>query len=261
MDLLAQLDNPLEPKQKGTPINVGPVVGYNRSLHSADISSFAAEDAPCPVFQNGSANGFFVGANVEIPLDGVKNSKQSIIARVLYNSMPASFEQEGLENERGGYPSKAVTPEGRDTLVYSTTRHANEITYNMVTLEAQYKLNFIEDIPLGVIVGPTFDLALARDQDQTMQLLTPANARFLEADANPGQYRDDGRTFVAAEGEIENSNAFRFGIKFGLQYEINLQGFFVVPSFNYNFGITNLSADDDWRVSALQFGVDVRFPL
>jgi hypothetical protein len=35
---------------------------------------------------------------------------------------------------------------------------------------------------------------------------------------------------------------------------------YVVPNFNYNFGVTSLSADDDWRVSALQFGVDIRFP-
>ncbi len=255
-----QLDDPLAPTKAAIPFYFGPVVGYNRVLHSADITTFNQQAVPCPVFQNGSANGYFFGMSFEYLLGGAKDSKSSIIARLLYNSMPASFEVEGDE-----YPSTANLPDGTTTIINSSTQHKNEVIYNMITAEAQYKLNLF-DTQFGVIVGPTFDFALTKDQNQTYSLLTPKEARFNqvspEEQAAQGiSYSDDGRTLIAKEGEIPNSSALRVGIKFGVQYEILLAGgFYIVPNFNYNFGVTNLSADDDWRVSALQMGIDIRFP-
>jgi hypothetical protein len=255
-----QLDDPLKPNAPAIPFYFGPVVGYNRVLHSADITTFNYEAVQCPIFQNGSANGYFFGMSFEYLLGGAKNSTSSIIARVLYNSMPASFEVEGDE-----YPSTAQRDNLPDTVIYSSTEHKNEVIYDMLTVEAQYKLNLF-DTEFGLIVGPTFDFAMTKEQNQTYSLLTPAEAKFNqispEEQAAQGiSYSDDGRTLIAKEGEIPNSSALRVGIKFGVQYEIILSGgFYVVPSFNYNFGVTNLSADDDWRVSALQLGIDVRFP-
>lgn len=252
-------DTPLGPVSSATPFYLGPVVGYNRVLHSADIGTFG-EEILCPVFQNGTANGYFFGISFEYLLGSPKNSKSSIIARLLYNSMPASFEVEGDE-----FPSVAKRKDGSDTIVLSSTRHVNEVIYDMVSLDIQYKLNLF-DTQFGVIVGPTFDMALTRDQDQTLELLKPEFAQFIGAapgaPVEPGiSYRNNGRTLVVQEGEIPNSNALRIGIKFGVQYEIILNnGFYIVPNFNYNFGVTNLSNDDDWRVSALQLGVDIRFP-
>lgn len=255
-----QLDNPLVPTKATIPFYFGPVVGYNRVMHSADLTTFNDEAVQCPIFQNGSANGYFFGMSFEYLLGGAKDSKSSIIARVLYNSMPASFEVKGDE-----YPSNAIRPGKSDTLVYSSTQHKNEVVYNMMTVEAQYKLNLF-DTEFGVIVGPTFDFAMTKTQNQTFSLLTPKEARFIQATpaeqaAKGIKYSDDGRTLIAAEGEIPNSNALRVGIKFGVQYEIILNnGFYIVPNFNYNFGVTNLSSVDDWRVSALQMGIDIRFP-
>lgn len=254
------IDNPLAPTQAAIPFYFGPVVGYNRVLHSADLSTFNEEAVACPVFQNGSANGYFFGISFEYLLGGAKNSTSSIIARLLYNSMPANFEVEG-----SNYPSMALLPDNRDTVIFSSVTHKNEVIYDMITFEAQYKLNLFESL-FGVVVGPTFDFAMTKDQNQTVQLVEPSYAKFQEVpladqQAQGIRYSADGRTLIAKEGEIPNSSAFRFGLKFGVQYEIILNsGMYIVPSFNYNFGVTNLSSDDDWRVSALQLGVDVRFP-
>lgn len=249
----SQSNNPLAPQKEVIPFYIGPVVGYNRVLHSAELQTFESE-VPCPVFENGSANGFFFGISFEYLLGGAKNSTQSIIARLLYNSMPASFEVTG-----DVYPSILTDAQGNQTQVSSSTNHINEVTYDMVSFDVQYKFNFIETF--GLIVGPTFDYALTRDQDQLFQLVTPDNAKFEQAPDSEFEYSEDGRTLIAATGEIPNSSAFRAGIKFGVQYEIILNsGMYIVPNFNYNYGITNLSADDDWRVNALQFGVDIRFP-
>lgn len=254
------LDDPLAPTKSVIPFYFGPVIGYNRVLHSADISTFNEEAVACPVFQNGSANGFFAGISFEYLLGGAKNSTSSIIARLLYNSMPANFEVEGDR-----YPSNAVRPNNTDTLIYSSVSHKNEVIYDMITFEAQYKLNLF-DSEFGIVVGPTFDFALTKDQNQTVQLVEPDYAKFIEVtpeeQAKQGiKYSADGRTLIAKEGEIPNSNALRIGLKFGVQYEIILNsGMYIVPGFNYNYGVTNLSSDDDWRVSAIQIGVDIRFP-
>jgi hypothetical protein len=251
--VFSQSNNPLAPKKEVIPFYIGPVVGYNRVLHSAELQTFESA-VPCPVFENGSANGYFFGISFEYLLGGAKNSTQSIIARLLYNSMPASFEVVGDE-----YPSVLTDNEGNQTEVMSSTNHINEVTYDMISFDVQYKFNFVETF--GVIVGPTFDFALTKDQEQLFQLVTPENARFEQKPDSEFEYSDDGRTLIAASGDIPNSSAFRAGIKFGVQYEIILNsGMYIVPNFNYNYGITNLSADDDWRVSALQFGVDIRFP-
>lgn len=254
-------DNPLAPVSSATPFYFGPVVGYNRVLHSAEIATFNTIDVPCPVFENGSANGYFFGLSFEYLLGSAKNSTSSIIARLLYNSMPASFEAEGDE-----FPSRVTNIEtGKTTVENSSTKNLNEVVYDMITFETQFKLNLFETT-FGIVAGPTFDFAMTKEQTQTLELLTPENARFAKADDDPAtldgpRYSEDGRTLIAKEGEIENSNALRVGIKFGVQYEIILNnGFYIVPSFNYNFGVTNLSDDDDWRVSALQLGIDVRFP-
>ena len=91
-------DNPLAPAQEGNPFYVGPVFGYNRVMHNTNkpAVSIDQEGAPkCPNFENGSANGFFAGLSYELPLGEAANSKSSIIGRVLYNTFPSYFEQQG----------------------------------------------------------------------------------------------------------------------------------------------------------------------
>jgi len=61
------------------------------------------------------------------------------------------------------------------------------------------------------------------------------------------------------EGDIQDVSKLRIGLKVGLQYEINIPGqFYLVPAVYYNLGLTNLSQEEDWRVSALQIGLDIR---
>jgi hypothetical protein len=35
----------------------------------------------------------------------------------------------------------------------------------------------------------------------------------------------------------------------------------IVPAMYYNFGVTNLSSQESWRVNALQVGVDLRWAV
>lgn len=248
-------DNPLGTPTRKRPLFLGPCVGYNRSMHSGELSSFAS-DNQCPKFKNGSGTGFFAGFTVEFQLGNYKASTSSLIFRFLYNSLPASFVVNG-----GVYPTR-MWQNDQWVEIYQNVEHKKEVKYNIFTFEPLYKSNILSK--LGVIVGPTFDFAMTSTDQQTMSLVppTPANATLA---IGPGRtaddYSPDRRTlFVKKSSDIDNVSKFRLGIKFGLQYEILMKGYYIVPGIHYNFGVTQLSSRETWRVNALQLGVDIRFP-
>lgn len=263
-----ELEDPLRPFQEERPIFIGPVAGYNRVFHSVSLKSFADAGneniAPCPTFENGQDNGFFIGFTYEHILGDFKNSNSSIIVRAMYQTMPSYLE---IIGDR--YPSlvSIVDNNGnviKQDMIYSSTIHTLEVDYSMVTLEAVYKINPFDGTTLGFTIGPTFDYALSAKFNQQFKLKEPLNARFRRAD-NWEQlgirYENNDRTIVVNDGDIPNSSKLRFALKAGVQYEILMGRMYVVPSINYNFGITNLESNQSWRVSDLQAGIDVRFSL
>jgi hypothetical protein len=256
--------DPLKPIHVAAPVYIGPVIGYNRAMHTVDLASF--DDAICPRFTDGQANGFFVGMSFEQHLGkDAQSSTSSFIFRVLYNTMPAS-----LEVSENPIPSLVTIVDAQgnpvsEEIINSSTLHTQDITYSMFTAEVMYKINPIPGIPLGFTIGPTFDFAMTRNQDQRYNLVLPLEAQFRineeEAQLRGYRYINDNRTIVVKEGEIPNSNGFRFGIKTGMQIELLAGKWTVVPGIFYNLGVTNLSSVEDWRVNVLQMGVDFRYAL
>lgn len=251
--------NPLGPGKTSSAIYLGPVAGYNRSMHSVRLSSFV-DDPLCPFFENGSNNGFYAGMSYEQLIGNPKNSRHSIIARVLYSSLPSSFTKEG-----DTYPSLVDDGHGGYTTVNSSTRHSIDVSYNLLSVEVMYKFNALGN--LGLTAGPTFDFPLKKTLTQVYQIVSPDNVQFKVDSAfvatHPGaKYQDNNRTIIVRDGNIPNSSSFRFGLKLGLQYEFIMNGrYYIVPAIYYNLGLTNLSSDESWKVNALQAGVDVRFAL
>jgi hypothetical protein len=97
---------------------------------------------PCPTFVNPNDNGFYVGFSYEQLLGDYKNSNSSIIARIMYQTMPSYKEVGGRR-----YPQVVdiIDPNtglsiGQQT-VYSTLLNTDQISYSMVTLDVVYKIN------------------------------------------------------------------------------------------------------------------------
>jgi hypothetical protein len=263
-------DDPLNPKIKKTPFLVGPVIGYNKVMHSVTLETSNIDAVPCPSFQNGSSNGFFVGASAEFLLGGPKNSKSSVIVRLLYNTFPAKMEQQSFNAGTGGLPS--VKPDG--TSILTDVLYTNAIAYNTISLDLAYKFNFMDN--LGVVAGPTFDYAMTATQNQRTSLISdPKDGAAFKmvsaADqaklgisytdfANPAAGTAP-KTIIVKQGDIPGKQSLRIALKLGLQYEILTKGgMIIVPGIAYNFGVTNVD-DHSWKVSAIQIGVDVRFAL
>jgi len=266
---------PLQPAKKAPRIYVGPVIGYNRSLHSSSFRSIA-DDQLCPTFESGTDHGYFIGGSFEYLLGNPRDSKSSIIARVLYNSIPGKYTQPGDR-----LPSLGPNNE----TIISEIQHTADITYKTLDFEVVYKLNLFNS-NFGVVVGPTFGIVMDASRTQKMAIIDPSNAVFsgsqgnLDAmfDANTKLFENYGRTRVVAHQEwnppapvsgtkpVEslkdaNWSGSRLGVKAGAQYEIVVGRVLVVPCMYYNFAITEVSANDNLRINALQLGVDIRFAL
>lgn len=246
--------NPLEPEQLSSAIYLGPVVGYNNSMHSVDLASFAS-DPLCPFFTNGSSSGFHVGFFYEQVIGGI-TSKHSLVGRLLYNSLPAYFEKVGDE-----YPSLVDDGAGGYTTVLSSTEHTVDVTYNLVSLDIMYKFNAVAGLVLTV--GPSIDFVMSNKLTQKYAITKPDNVQFKPV---PGYtYEDNNRTIVVYDGDIGKGmpvSSTRFALKFGVQYEIITGGKIdFIPGFFYNLGLTNATQNEDWKVSAIQASIDIRFAL
>ncbi|MCS6965528.1 MAG: hypothetical protein NZ473_01995 [Candidatus Kapabacteria bacterium] len=263
--LWAQLEpSPLAPEIVPPRIFIGPATGYNRSFHTANIASFATQ-TECPVFERGSANGFFLGVTAEYILGDPKTSRSSVIMRITFDNLPTNFELAG-----DNYPSRlTATIDGRDTqvVVSTSTQHVAEVSYYTLNAELLYRLD-IGGLPVGIVVGPTFGFPIKGTFQQRYELTSPdfveiAGRRYIPVfardTADPTlRYTNNDRTIIVRDGDIEERSGFRLGVKAGLQYELTFGRWRLIPGIYYNFGVTKVTSRENWRVNALQMGVDFR---
>lgn len=260
--LFAQDDtSPINMTYEREPIYLGFTFGYNRVLHQVTKPTNDLEKELCPTFENGEDNGFWAGITYEHFFGKIESSTQSLIFRALYSTYPSYLEIAGQEypkNVRIYEDGKLVDSKIENTAVINK----DVVDYSVLSFEIAYKIKPISGINLGITVGPAFDYAITSTNRQTFELLTPENAQFKEVSGKEYTYEDNNRTIVIADGDILESQQLRIGLKVGLQYEINIPGgWYIVPVVYYNFGLTNLSNALDWRVDALQMGIDIRRPI
>ncbi len=257
VEMNAQGDaSPIEPEETGTAILIGPCAGINNVSQSADKLATFAGDPYCPFFDGGAGKGFYFGMTYEYQIGKNKaQSTSSIITRVMYSTFPGSMDSEGDE-----WPS-LIEDQSNPTgwsVIRSSTKHDLDISYSLAVIEFVYKENFIEGNPVGITVGPTIGIPIQNQVTQEYNLVEPENVQFAEVAGY--EYKNGRRTVVVQDGEIEEATAVRVGIKFGLQYELILgENYFIVPAIYYNYGVTKVKADEDWRINAFQFGVDLRY--
>ena len=248
-------DDPLGAADTKTKIYMGPVVGYNSVTHAADQLATFADDAYCPHFTGGTGQGFFFGWTYEHHFGKAEETTRSIIGRVMYSMYPGAMDVAGDE-----YPSLVPDPNSPTEvqIVRSATKHSVEIDYNVLAIEIMYKQNLSVDIPLGITVGPTFEIPMTKNILQEYSIVTPDNVQF--ANVAGYTYSDDMRTVTLKDGEIDNASGIRIGLKVGVQYEIILmQQWYMVPAVYYNFSLLNVKSDEDYRINAFQVGIDFRY--
>jgi len=261
-------NTPIVPTYDRDPIYLGFTFGYNRVNHSVTKPTNDLQKNLCPQFENGSDNGFWAGITFEHFFGAFESSKSSLIIRALYSTYPSYLEVVGQE-----YP-KNIRYDGNgdgiiDTsqIVKTSVTNKDVVEYNVASVELAFKIKPITGINFGITIGPTIDYAITATNKQSFELTKPTNAQFIRLPDqvikdNNYKYENNDRSLVFYDGDIEEAQQLRFGLKIGLQYEINLPGkWYIAPAVYYNLGLTNLQKDLDWRVHALQIGIDIRRPI
>lgn len=247
---LGARSNPLVPEKSAPRVYVGPVVGYNNSLHSSGFQSVAG-DVLCPDFTQGTENGYYFGMSVEYLLGKPRDSKSSLIGRVVYSYLPGAYTEEGDRlpslNENGD-------------VVFSTVDHTADIQYSIIEIEAIYKLNLFNS-NFGVVIGPTAGIVMNSARIQQMNIVEPLNATFDPLFCPTCEYTNNNRTVITARDDMPDRSGVRVAVKAGVQYEIAVGKLLFVPCVYYNFGITTVSPANNLRINSLQMGFDLRFAL
>ena len=177
------------------------------------------------------------------------------------------------------YPSKLLGSSTSSQVVESSVNHVTVVKYSLLNMEVMYRFN-LPGTMLGLTAGPQFGIPMGGTLEQRFELaFDPANPVQFVAPTLPGslqlsdnsiagkngykpEYADDTKTSIRLySGDIIDKSPFRLGLKFGAQYEILAGSLLFVPAVYYNLGLTKVNTGDNWTVSALQIGADLRFSL
>ena len=244
--VFAQGSNPLDPTVQKSKVLVGPVIGGTRNMHSG---GFRTIDEPnCPIFTSGSGWGILGGVTAEFQF----GETWSIIPRVTYQTRPGSFTQT--------LPDALVLLPGQQNPVNQSVTTSSEITYELLTTEVMFKQEFAElgPVRLGVAAGPSFSYVIGGNNYQIQDLIDPPNARFVNPTGLPTD--NNGRRLIRYDDAIPGRESIRFSFKGGLQGEFGLfnNAWLMSPGIYYDYGITDVTAAENWQLSSIMFQIDFR---
>jgi hypothetical protein len=239
--------NPLDPTVPKSQVLVGPVAGVTRNFHTG---GFRVIDEPnCPIFEQGGGWGFLGGISAEFQL----GKSWSIIPRIYYEARPGKFQQT--------LPDVLVLIPGSTTPVSQTVSTTSDITYNLVTASVMYKQEFAQigkGLRFAAAVGPTASYVLSGKIHQVQDLEKPENARFVNPTGK--ETANNGREIIFANGPIPGANSTRFSLMGGIQAEFGLfnNAWIMTPGAYYDYGLTDVTKNENWNLSSIIFMVDFR---
>lgn len=246
------LSNPIEFETAEPKILVGPTIGLNRNYHSGGFRTI--DEAICPFFQSGNGVGFSGGITAEYG-----HKYWSIIPRITYQSRPGSFEQQ-MDNVPIFIPDEGVT-------VNQSVTAKSEVDYRLLNAEVMFKHDVVvinNKVFIGLAAGPSVGYVLDGRISQYQDLVEPLNARFVDPQ-RPGIWLDsDGRRMYYADNkDIPGRKSLHFSLKAGLQAEVGLfaNQVMMTPGIYYDFGLNNVTGNENWSLNSVMFQVDFRRAL
>lgn len=246
------LSNPLEFESANPRILVGPTIGLNRNYHTGGFRTI--DEAICPLFQSGNGIGFSGGITAEYA-----RKYWSIIPRITYQSRPGSFEQQ-MEDVPIFIPDEGVT-------VNQSVTARSDVDYRLLNAEVMFKHDVVvidTAIFISLAAGPSVGYVLDGRITQYQELEEPLNARFVDPQ-RPGIWLDDlgRRMYYADNKDIPGRHKLHFSLKAGVQAEVGLfhNQVMMTPGIYYDFGLNNVTGNENWDLNSVMFQVDFRRAL
>lgn len=238
--------NPLEPNVRTGRIIAGPVAGGAQNYHSGGFRPIS--EPQCEMFGAGGGVGPIVGAGAEY----FTSEKTGVGARLSLQQRPGDFRQE-LQN------AYVLSAAGNDPLLQRVTMNSH-VAYQLLNLDLFIKqeITSVGNARLGVVGGPSFALVAGAEQRQTLDLVEPLEARFLNEQNLPEEA--GGRRLILYSGDVEQSQSLRASFMAGVQAEIGLfdNDWMLIPSISYDYAFTDVTTAENWRLNSLVAMIDFR---
>ncbi|MBS1912476.1 MAG: hypothetical protein JST22_10860 [Bacteroidetes bacterium] len=243
-----KFSDPIHPIQAKPRMLIGPRLGINRDYHSGGFHTIEGLD--CSTFTSGSGWGYLFGLTAEFSGD----RSWSIVPAVTYESRPGNFRQ--------SLPDVMVLL--NEVAVNQSAVDESDISYQIFSAEALFKQEVwapAEAFRMSVAAGPVASYVVGARSSQYEDLIQPENARLINPDPARFGVGNNGRRLIyAADVDIPGRHAWRLSLKAGMQFEVGLfhNQIMMYPGVFYDYGLTDVTGSENWRLNSILFQVDFR---
>lgn len=228
---------------------VGPIGGINLVAYNTDQFGILNLEPTCFTAQNGSDVAAWGGISFEFPMGNPNELQNFIVGEVIYDSRSSKFST--VNNSATGIPTKlngVVDPNSSVTTALSA---------NLAYLEVDlaYKYNFTPGpapVGPGIQVGPVVGIKTTASFDKTITVSATSG------NSNVGGGVQD--QTVSSTSTITDASALRIALRAAATYDISFTDEWIAtPTVGYDFPITKVDPDQNWRTSALFAGISIRY--
>ncbi|MBL0333001.1 MAG: OmpA family protein [Chlorobiota bacterium] len=210
--------------------------GFDYSFHTSDGID-CLKDSTCPKYKYGHGPGFYLGGNLEWR----PKPSFGLLFKMTFLPVWADF-NETLDSARVKDINYNIVPLIREHSLSVYTSHLN---FDLLPKYIYNNWNFY--------LGPTIGLLLSKNWTAQSKIISPNNVTF------PNNQRD---TFFFRNVEIPNTNTFQAGITTGISYDFIYSNHRIVsPELSFNYPITYINSDFNWRQLNLMIGVAIKFGI
>ncbi len=241
----ASAQNIIKPEVQ-TGFLVGPIGGINLVAYNTDQFAVLNTEPTCFLAQNGSDVAAWGGISFEFPMGNPNELQNFIVGEVLYDSKSSKFSS--LNGSAQNIPTKLNGVTDQNSSV--TTALSASLSYLEVNLA--YKYNFTPGpapVGPGIQVGPVVGIKMGATYDKTVtvQAINSAGA-------------DETYPPVTASTAISTAAGLRIALRAAATYDLSFSNDWIAtPTVGYDFPITKVDPDNNWRASALFAGIAFRY--
>jgi|GEM_PF-2200283 len=231
-------------KEKLTPYKIIGGANLNTNLYLSNFKELTRYPSCCTNydFALGFGYGFFAGTEYVFE-DAIFGINYSADILLFYHNLSAKYAiEEKLAN--------IIT--GND-YVEAYSEHSLDAKINSIMIEPGLNIYPIINIPFGIRFGLKLGILSGMTFTQEENILSPDWITYKETGT---------KTKYHYEGEIPNASKIYSAISVGLKYDLIKSGSFSFsPIITFNYGLTNVTSDLDWKISTIQAGISIGYQI
>ncbi len=207
-------------------------IGLN--MHSADFRAFPGVPNCCPKFQSGNGIGLSFGVLYDLPISG---RQWFLSLRAGYENYSAKLTTREPELFAGGIPGE----------------FEHRVTTGLASIGAESWLGYELFRNFNLSVGMRAGYVVQRDYSQIEVIVEPTDIGVFP---NGKSSRND------TSGILPNASSLATNLLFGISYNlpVNSSGtLFLVPEFQYSYGLLPIISGYDWQASGVHFGIALKY--